>query len=212
MSDETPNVVVVDHPLIADSLGHLRDRTTPMPEFRRQARLLAQILCVAATQNLGTAPTTVETPLEVATVHRLAVDVVLVPVLRSGLAMLDTLAGMFPAARTGFVGLERDEKTAQARSYYRKLPDNLAGAQVIVLEPMLATGGSSLTTLDLLHEAGATQVRLLCVVVAPEGARAVHARYPSVMVYTAALDRGLNDRKFILPGLGDFGDRYFGTD
>jgi uracil phosphoribosyltransferase len=118
---------------------------------------------------------------------------------------------MFPGARVGFVGLERDESTAVARGYYRKLPTELHGTTVVVLEPMLATGGSACATLDIVAEAGATNTRLVCTVAAPEGVAAVASRYPACMIYSAALDRGLNDRKYIMPGLGDFGDRYFGT-
>jgi uracil phosphoribosyltransferase len=207
-----PWLKIVEHPLIEDCLGHLRAADTDMADFRRYARLLTQLLCFEATRDLALAEATVQTPLERATVRFLADQVVLVPVLRSGLAMLDTVSTLFPHARVGFVGLERDERTAQARGYYQKLPPNIAGAKVIILEPMLATGGSALATLDIVYGAGATDVRLICVVAAPEGVEAVHARYPAAAIYAAVLDRGLNARKFILPGLGDFGDRYFGTE
>ena len=125
--------------------------------------------------------------------------------------MLETVGTLFPEASVGFVGLERDEHTAVARGYYRKLPANLAGSVVMILEPMLATGGSAKATLELVHAAGATRVRLVCVVAAPEGVAAVHKQYPETSIYVAVLDRALNEQKFILPGLGDFGDRYFGT-
>jgi uracil phosphoribosyltransferase len=209
--DVSVRLVVVAHPLIEDCLAHLRDAATGVAGFRRYARLLTQLLCFEATRDLAVREATVQTPLEPAPVRLLADEVVLVPVLRSGLAMLETVGALFPAARVGFVGLERDEHTAVARGYYQKLPPNLAGARVIILEPMLATGGSALATLDIVQSAGATDVRLVCVVAAPEGVQRVHARYPAAAIYTAALDRGLDVRKFILPGLGDFGDRYFGT-
>jgi uracil phosphoribosyltransferase len=202
---------VVEHPLIEDCLGYLRDRQTGMADFRRYARLLTQLLCFEATRDLALREVTVETPLESAAVRRLDDRVVLVPVLRSGLAMLETVGSLFPHARVGFIGLERDEQTAIARGYYRKLPSRLGGAQVMILEPMLATGGSACATLELVHAAGATRVRLVCVVAAPDGADEVRRRFPDTAIYTAVLDRGLNERKFILPGLGDFGDRYFGT-
>ena len=203
---------VVAHPLIEDCLAHLRDARTGVADFRRYARLLTQLLCFEATRDLALRPDTVETPLEPAPVQRMADRVVLVPVLRSGLAMLETVGSLFPDARVGFVGLERDERTAVARGYYQKLPRDLAGSKVMILEPMLATGGSALATLEIAYGAGAGHVRLVSVVAAPEGVRALHARFPQTAVYTAVLDRALNARKFILPGLGDFGDRYFGTD
>jgi uracil phosphoribosyltransferase len=202
---------VVQHPLIEDCLAHLRDARTGVADFRRHARLLTQLLCFVATRDLALRPATVETPLEPAPVQLLADQVVLVPVLRSGLAMLETIGSLFPEARVGFVGLERDEHTAIARGYYQKLPRDLAGSRVMILEPMLATGGSALATLDIVRRAGADDVRVVSVVAAPEGVAAIHARYPEAAIYTAALDRGLDDRKYILPGLGDFGDRYFGT-
>jgi uracil phosphoribosyltransferase len=204
-------IVVAAHPLIEDSLVHLRDVNTGVADFRRHARLLAQLLCCEATRDLALRPDAVQTPLEPTPVRRLAERVVLVPVLRSGLAMLETVGSLFPDARVGFVGLERDEQTAIARGYYQKLPQNLEGSQVMILEPMLATGGSALATLEIVRGAGAESVRLVSVVAAPEGVAAVQGRFPETAIYTAVIDRGLNERKFILPGLGDFGDRYFGT-
>jgi uracil phosphoribosyltransferase len=204
-------LVVVQHPLIEDCLANLRNVATGMADFRRYAQLLTQLLCFEATHDLAVREDIANTPLERTTVRRLAADVVIVPVLRSGLAMLETVRTLFPNARVGFVGLERDERTARARGYYRKLPAAIAGSQVIILEPMLATGGSALATLQIVFDAGATNARLLSVVAAPDGAAAVRAAHPDVDIYTAALDRTLDDRKFILPGLGDFGDRFFGT-
>jgi uracil phosphoribosyltransferase len=204
-------LVIVEHPLIKDCLAHLRDVNTGVAEFRRYARLLTQLLCFEATRDLSLTPATVETPLERTEVQVLADRVLLVPVLRSGLAMLETIGSLFPDAGVGFVGLERDERTALARGYYQKLPQGIAGSTVMILEPMLATGGSALATLDIVHAAGGREVRLVCVVAAPEGVQAVLARYPDTTIYAAVLDRTLDERKFILPGLGDFGDRYFGT-
>lgn len=204
-------LVVVEHPLIEDCLTHLRDHQTTLADFRRSARLLTQLLCFEATRDLTLRETTVQTPLESTPAHVLADKVVLVPVLRSGLAMLETVGNLFPEARVGFIGLERDEHTAVAHGYYRKLPSGLAGSKVMILEPMLATGGSASATLDLVYGAGAEEVRLISVVAAPEGVAAIHARFPDAAIYCAVVDRALNDRKFILPGLGDFGDRYYGT-
>ena len=202
---------VVQHPLIEDCISHLRDRHTDVADFRRYSRLLTQLLCFEATRDLTLESAEVDTPLERTATQRLADKVVLVPVLRSGLAMLETVGSLFPNARVGFVGLERDEETAVARGYYRKLPGNLEDSRVMILEPMLATGGSACATLDLLTEAGARDLRLVSVVAAPEGVAEVQRRFPHTAVYAAVVDRALNARKFIVPGLGDFGDRYFGT-
>jgi uracil phosphoribosyltransferase len=203
--------VVVQHPLIEDCLACLRDRSTDVADFRRYARLLTQLLCFEATRDLALRDAAVETPIQQTAVKRLADQVVLVPVLRSGLAMLETVGNLFPDAKVGFVGLERDEETAIARGYYRKLPTPLAGSRVMILEPMLATGGSACATLEIVREAGADDVRVVCVVAAPEGVREVHRRFPDTAVFAAVQDHGLNNRKYIVPGLGDFGDRYFGT-
>ncbi len=205
-------IVVVEHPIIEDCLAHLRDRATDVADFRRYARLLTQLLCFEATRDLALRPERVQTPIEMTPVKRLADLVVLVPVLRSGLAMLETVGTLFPNAKVGFVGLERDEHTAKARGYYQKLPAELGDSRVMILEPMLATGGSACATLEILTLAGARDLRLVSVVAAPEGVEEVHARFPNAAIYAAVLDRGLNERKFIVPGLGDFGDGYFGTD
>jgi uracil phosphoribosyltransferase len=206
-----PRVTVVAHPLVEDCLRRLRDSATTTEGFRQAARLLTQLLMFEATRNLPVTEATVATPLEATAAGRLDADIVLVPVLRSGLAMLETATAMFPGARVGFIGLERDETTAIAHGYYRKLPAHLQSSTVMILEPMLATGGSACATLDIVANAGVTDVRLVCTVAAPEGVAAIAARHPHCAVYAAALDRELDDRKYILPGLGDFGDRYFGT-
>lgn len=207
----SPRLTVVAHPLVLDCVRRLRDVDTTTEGFRQAARLLTQLILFEATRDLTVTETTVATPLETTPAWRLATEMVLVPVLRSGLAMLETATTMFPAARVGFVGLERDESTAVAHGYYRKLPPRLDGSTVMILEPMLATGGSACATLDIVAQAGVTDVRVVCTVAAPEGVAAVAARHPHCAVFAAALDRGLNERKYILPGLGDFGDRYFGT-
>jgi uracil phosphoribosyltransferase len=200
----------VEHPLIEDILAQLRDRRTGAEEFRRLARQLTSLLAFEASQDLPLRAEEVETPLETTSVRRLDAEVVLVPVLRAGMGMLDVMLTIFPRAAVGYVGLERDEMTAEARRYYKKLPP-LAGRHVLVLDPMLATGGSAVATLALLKEQGATQIRLLSIVAAPEGVERVSREHPEVSIYTAALDRSLDSRKFILPGLGDFGDRLYGT-
>ncbi len=202
---------LVSHPLVDDVLASLRDKTTPPDEFRRLARRLSLLVIVEATRDLPLAETTVATPLETARVRRLATRVVAVPVLRAGLAMLDAFLELLPAAEIGYFGLERNEQTAVARRYYEKVPKKLEDAVVYLLDPMLATGGSAALAVDGLKGLGARKVRLLSVVAAPEGVAHLEAAAPDATVYAAALDRGLNERKFILPGLGDFGDRLFGT-
>jgi uracil phosphoribosyltransferase len=202
---------VVRHPLVDDVLASLRDKTTPSDEFRRLARRLSLLLIAEATKDLPVAEGTVETPLEKAAVRRLSTRVVAVPVLRAGLAMLDAFLELVPSAEVGYFGLERNEQTAVARRYYEKVPRNLEDAVVYLLDPMLATGGSAALAVDGLKSLGARRIRLLSVVAAPEGVAHLEAVAPDAAMYAAALDRGLNDRKFILPGLGDFGDRLFGT-
>jgi uracil phosphoribosyltransferase len=205
------DVHVVRHPVVEDVLAVLRDRRTPSDVFRQLAHRVSLLLVAEATRDLSVVETTVETPLERATVKRLQVRVVAVPVLRAGLGMLDALLELVPQAQVGYFGLERDEKTAVARRYYEKVPKDLASARVFLLDPMLATGGSAAMAIDGLAELGARRVRLLSIVAAPEGLAHLEAAVPDAAVYTAAIDRELNARKFILPGLGDFGDRLFGT-
>jgi uracil phosphoribosyltransferase len=205
------DVVVVDHPLVENSLVALRDTSTGTDTFRRHARLLTLILAFHVLSDLPTRGVRVETPLEETEGKVIDRNVIFVPVLRAGLAMLDAMSDFVPGSKVGFVGLERDEQTAIAHSYYQKLPAQLADAETIILDPMLATGGSAQATVDLLKRNRAVSIRLACVVAAPEGIALLRERHPDVRIYTAVIDRALNERKFILPGLGDFGDRYFGT-
>ena len=205
------DVHVVRHPRVDDVLSALRDRRTPPDRFRQLAHRVSLLLVAEATRDLPLAETTVETPLETASVKRLAARVVAVPVLRAGLGMLDALLELVPQAQVGYFGLERDEVTAVARRYYEKVPKDLAGAAVFLLDPMLATGGSAAMAVDGLKGLGARQVRLLSIVAAPEGVAHLADVIPDALIYTAALDRALNDRKYIVPGLGDFGDRLYGT-
>ena len=200
----------VEHPLIEEVLAELRDQSTPPERFRLLSRRLTTLLAFDASRDLPSRADKVRTPLEEADVKRLDAEVVLVPVLRAGMGMLDVMLSIFPKASVGYVGLERDESTAVARQYYRKLP-NLSGAFVFLLDPMLATGGSASSAVSLLKEVGASRVRLLCIVAAPEGIERLADDHPDVDVYTAAVDRGLNEQKYIMPGLGDYGDRLYGT-
>jgi uracil phosphoribosyltransferase len=156
-------------------------------------------------------PAEVETPLEVAHGHVVAADVVAVPVLRAGLGMLAAVLELLPRARVGHIGLQRDERTAEAATYFSKLPPGLGASTILMVDPMLATGGSAVAAIDLVKRAGGTDIRLLCIVAAPEGIAAVEAAHPGIHVYTPVVDRQLDERKFILPGLGDFGDRLYGT-
>ena len=201
----------VSHPLVEDVLARLRDKETPCDEFRRLARRLSLLIAVEATKDLATREVDTFTPLERARVRTLAARVVAVPVLRAGLGMLDAFLELVPSAQVGYFGLERNEETAVARRYYEKVPKDLAGATVFLLDPMLATGGSAAMAVDGLKGLGARHVRLLSIVAAPEGVAHLESVVPDVAIYTAALDRALNDRKYILPGLGDFGDRLYGT-
>lgn len=202
---------VLSHPLVDDTFAGLRDRRTPCDEFRRLAYRVALLLVAEATRDLPTQTSVVETPLEATTVRRLAARVVAVPVLRAGVGMLEAFLDLVPQASVGYFGLERNETTAVARRYYEKVPANLHDAVVFLLDPMLATGGSAVQAVDGLRERGARRVRFLSVIAAPEGVALLQAAAPDAEIYTAALDRGLNERKYILPGLGDFGDRLFGT-
>jgi uracil phosphoribosyltransferase len=202
---------VVSHPLVDDVLAALRDKRTPSVEFRRLAHRVSLLVVAEATRDLPTAQAQVDTPLESATARVLSRRVVAVPVLRAGLGMLDAFLELVPSAQVGYFGLERNEQTAQARRYYEKVPKQLGDAVVYLLDPMLATGGSAAMAIEGLRDLGAQQIRLLCVVAAPEGIAYLQQAHAEAEVYTAALDRGLNEHKYILPGLGDFGDRLFGT-
>ena len=202
---------VVNHPLIHDALIDLRDKHTPAARFRRTAARISMLLAAEALRELSTSPVTVETPLGPASGRRASPTVVVVPVLRAGLGMLDGVLELVPDARVGYIGLQRDELTAVASQYYSKLPAGLEASFVLIVDPMLATGGSAVAALDVLRRAGAANVRLVCIVAAPEGVALVERHHPDVQIYTPAVDRGLNDQKFIVPGLGDFGDRLNGT-
>ncbi len=201
----------VGHPIAQDALTALRSRSTPPGAFRRLAHRLSLIVVLEATRDLPLAQQTVETPLESTEGSALDRDVVVVSVLRAGLGMLDAVLDLLPAARVGHIGLERDEQTAAASRYYSKLPPITTNTTVLLVDPMLATGGSAVMAAGLVAAAGATDLRLACLVAAPEGLAAFAAAWPEVPIYTPAVDRGLNTRKFILPGLGDFGDRLYGT-
>lgn len=203
-------LTLVDHALVRTMLTGLRDKTTPPSVFRRLAHGVSTILAVEASRGLATNTRPVETPLETTEGYDPAISLVAVPILRAGLGMLEAVLTLLPETQVGYLGLERDESTAQAGLYYRKLPD-LAGKTVWMLDPMLATGGSASRSASILYAAGADRINMLAIVSAPEGVDLLTREHPGIHVITASLDRELNDRKYILPGLGDFGDRLFGT-
>lgn len=204
-------VHLVHHPLVHDALATLRDAATPSERFRQVAVRISLLLAAEATRDLPSAAGTVDTPLGPADARRLHGQVVVVPVLRAGLGMLDAVLELIPGARVGHIGLQRDEMTAVASQYYARLPAGLDSSYVLMIDPMLATGGSAVAALDLLRAAGAHSVRMICIVAAPEGIALVERHHPDVHIYTPVVDQGLNDHKFIVPGLGDFGDRLYGT-
>jgi uracil phosphoribosyltransferase len=209
-SDPVP-LHIVKHPLVHDALVSLRDKQTAPEEFRRAATRISVLLAAEALRDVPTGDVTVETPLGPAPGRRIGTDVVVVPVLRAGLGMLDAVLELVPGARVGHIGLQRDEMTAVASQYYSKLPAQLNASFVLIIDPMLATGGSAVAALDLLQHAGAKVVRMICIVAAPEGVALVERHHPDVAIYTPVVDRELNAHKYIVPGLGDFGDRLYGT-
>ncbi len=202
---------IVDHPLVQDALLELRDARTPPPEFRSAANRISLLLAAEALRDVPSITTTVTTPLGTADGRAVCGDVVVVPVLRAGLGMLAAVLELLPAARVGHIGLKRDEATAIASTYYANLPMSLAASHVVMIDPMLATGGSAVAAIDLIKAAGARSLRMICIVAAPEGVALVERHHPDVVVYTPVVDRHLNANKYIIPGLGDFGDRLYGT-
>ena len=205
------NVTVISHPLVQHNLARLRDRRTTPQEFRRLLGEIAGLMTYEATRSLGVKKISVRTPLAPATGWQLEREVVLVPVLRAGLGMLDAILELIPHARVGFIGLKREETTLRAMFYHKSLPKNLGKFEVILIDPMLATGGSTVAAVDLLVEQGAKHIRVVNLVAAPEGIARVRESYKTLPLFTAAVDKKLDGRGYILPGLGDAGDRLFGT-
>jgi uracil phosphoribosyltransferase len=209
---DTRRLTVVTHPLIQHKLSYLRDRETPTVHFRKLVNEVTLLLTYEATKDMPTEPCEIETPLETMTAQRISGKKVAVcPVLRAGVGMLDGVLSLVSSARVGFIGMYRDEETLEPVQYYRKLPVDLHERDAIVLDPMLATGHSSAAAIAALKEAGAQSVTLVCIVAAPPGIEYVHERHPDVHVVCAAVDRALDERGFIVPGLGDAGDRLYGT-
>jgi uracil phosphoribosyltransferase len=204
-------LTVVDHPLARHLLTSLRDRDTPPPVFRALTRRLTLALVMEATRDLPTVSRSVNTPLEETEGTELAMPIVAIPILRAGLGMLEAVTDTFPGVSVGYIGLERDERTLQPTSYYEKLPP-LGGGHVLLLDPMLATGGSAARACSSILARGPASLRMVCIVAAPEGVKVLEEAHPEVAIFAAALDRQLNDRGYILPGIGDFGDRLYGTE
>jgi uracil phosphoribosyltransferase len=205
-------VVEVDHPLVRHKLSYLRDKRTSTGDFRRLVHELTALLTYEATKDLQTETVRVETPLEWTEVERISGKKVAVcPVLRAGVGMLDGFLELVSGARVGFIGRFRDEESLEPVEYYVKLPSDLGVRDAIVLDPMLATGNSCVAAISAVKDARARSVRLICLVAAPQGIETVHEAHPDVAVYCAAIDEGLNERGYIVPGLGDAGDRLYGT-
>ncbi len=209
---DTGRVTEVTHPLVRHKLGLLRDETTTTQMFRQLVNELTLLLTYEATKELVTETVEVTTPNERTRVERISGKKVAVcPILRAGVGMLDGVLSLISGARVGFIGLYRDEETLEPVEYYVKLPQDIAARDVILLDPMLATGNSTAAAVELVKRAGAVSVRLIALIAAPEGIERIHRDHPDVAIVVAGIDRGLNERGFIVPGLGDAGDRLYGT-
>jgi uracil phosphoribosyltransferase len=212
MATETKNVVEVKHPLLQHKLSYLRDKDTPTVHFRKLVNEVTLLLTYEATKDMPTEDVEVETPLELGRFPRISGKKVAVcPILRAGVGMLDGVLSLISSARVGFIGMYRDEETLEPVEYYAKLPADIADRDVILLDPMLATGNSTAAAVETVKKAGATSVRLIAIIAAPEGIDRIMRDHPDVRIVVAAIDRGLNERGFIVPGLGDAGDRLYGT-
>lgn len=204
-------VHVSDHPLAQHLLSVLRDRNTPPQVFRQVSRNLSTLLVMEATRDISSAKREVMTPLESMDAPFLSQRLAVVPVLRAGLGMLDAALSLFPDVSVGYIGLERDHQTAQAHTYYCKLP-KLQGCYTLCFDPMLATGGSASQAISFLKAQGADNLRFVCVISSPDGVARLQADHPDIDIFTAAIDRELNAQRYIVPGLGDYGDRLYGTE
>jgi uracil phosphoribosyltransferase len=202
---------LVNHPLIQHKLTQIRNKETGTKEFRENVNEIAGLMAYEITRNIELKETRTQTPLMSCLTRELARDIVLVPILRAGLGMVDGITSLIPTAKIGHVGMFRDHSTLEPLSYYAKFPYRMKKASVLVLDPMLATGGSASATLERLKKEGAHDLKLVCIVGAPEGVDRIKREHPDVDVFLAALDEGLNEKGYILPGLGDAGDRLFGT-
>jgi len=205
------NVFVFDHPVIQTKLTELREKTTDHRKFRALLNEIGSLMVYEVTRDWPTMPKQVNTPLEVMTGHVLARKVTLIPILRAGLGMSDGMLRMLPDARLGHLGVYRDEKALEPVTYFKRLPPDIAETEVLLIDPMLATGGSGAAAISVVKEAGVKNLKFVCLVAAPEGIAAMRAAHPDISIYCAAVDRCLNEKGYIMPGLGDAGDRIFGT-
>lgn len=203
--------IQIEHPCVQHKLGIIRDIETGHKRFRELATEITKFVCYEALKNIKTKEITVETPVAPANCRQIDTDIVVVPILRAGVGMLEGILELVPTARVGFVGLYRDEETKQPVTYYERFPRQIKGGTCIVIDPMLATGGSTVAALDLLKSSGAEDIVVICIVTCPEGIALVEAAHPDVKIYAASIDDKLNEKKYIVPGLGDAGDRLFGT-
>jgi len=203
--------IKIEHPCVQHKLAIIRDAETGHKSFRELAKEITQFICYEALKNIKTREVKVQTPVAEAVCREIDTDLVVVPILRAGVGMLEGILELVPTARVGFVGLYRDEETKQPVSYYERFPPQIEGGTCIVIDPMLATGGSTVAAIDLLKENGAENIVVICIVTCPEGIELVESAHPDVMIYAAAIDEKLNENKYIVPGLGDAGDRLFGT-
>jgi uracil phosphoribosyltransferase len=201
----------IRHPCVQHKLALIRDKDTRHKEFRELATEITMFVCYEALKTISVKEVDVETPLETAKCHKIAEDLVVVPILRAGVGMLEGILSLVPSARVGFVGLYRDEVTKEPVTYYQRLPDQTKGGLCILVDPMLATGGSTVAAIDMLKEKGAHKIVVVCIVTCPEGLQRVEEAHPDVHIYAASIDDGLNEKKYIVPGLGDAGDRLYGT-
>jgi uracil phosphoribosyltransferase len=201
----------IHHPCVQHKLSLIRDIDTGHKKFRELATEITMFICYEALKELRVEDVTVQTPVAEAKCRKIVEDIVVVPILRAGVGMLEGILDLVPTARVGFLGMYRDEETAQPVAYYQKLPHQTATALNIIIDPMLATGGSTAAAIDVLKEAGAKNIVVVCIVTCPEGLAAVESAHPDVKIYTASIDDHLNEKKYIVPGLGDAGDRLFGT-
>lgn len=203
--------VLIDHPCVQHKLAIIRDVDTGHKRFRELATEITKFVCCEALKNIKTKQVLVQTPVTEANCRKLDTDLVVVPILRAGVGMLEGILELVPTARVGFVGLYRDEETKLPVTYYERFPTQVRGGTCIIVDPMLATGGSTVAAIDKLKESGAGNIVVVCIVTCPEGIELVEAEHPDVPIYAAAIDEKLDERKYIVPGLGDAGDRLFGT-
>ena len=201
----------IRHPCVQHKLALIREKGTGHKDFRELAKEITMFVCYEALKNITVKEVEVETPLRKTTCYMIDEDIVVVPILRAGIGMLEGILSLVPSARVGFVGVYRDEKTKKPVTYYQRMPPQVSGGLCILIDPMLATGGSTVATIDILKEQGAQKIVVVCIVTCPEGLQCVKEAHPDVQVFAASVDEALDDKKYIVPGLGDAGDRLFGT-